>query len=301
MNFISYIISYPFIWLFSRLPMRVLYVISDILHFFIFYVIGYRKKVVISNLKTAFPTKSKEEITKLSKQFYHHFIDFILESIKSISISKKEVSKRQVFKNPEVINDLSKQGKGIMLVGAHQANWEWFCSSPLVLDTTVYATYSQLSNPYFNKILKQTRSKFGTICIKTTETVKVMHKNFLNNSSGLHLLLSDQSPMVHKTLYWKDFFGVNVPVHTGAEVLAKRFDYAVVYYAVKKIKRGYYEAEFKLITDTPKAYENFEITRMYLAMIEQEIKEQPSYYLWTHKRFKHKDKYDEWLHLKKNK
>lgn len=301
MNFILYALSYPFVWLFSRLPLRVLYVISDILFVIIYYLIGYRKKVVTSNLSVAFPDKTSKEINTLSKKFYSHFIDIILESVKSISISKKEISKRYVYTNPELINELAKNGKGVMLVGAHQANWEWFLSSPLFLDTKVYATYSQLANPYFDKIIKNTRSKFGTICIKTTETVKVMIQNFKNKQSGVHILLSDQSPLVHKSFYWREFFGVKVPIHTGAEVLAKKFNYSVVYYSVKKIKRGYYEASYKMITETPKEYNDFDITNIYVDMVEQEIKEQPELYLWTHRRFKHKDRYNEWLTLQHSK
>ncbi len=299
MSFIVYIISYPLLWLLSRLPIRLLYIISDFFYFLIYYVVGYRKEVVKNNLKLVFPLKTDSEITQLSKQFFRHLIDLMIESVKSFSISEKEILKRYKYKNPELINNLAKQGKSIALVGAHKGNWEWIVSLPFALDIDVYGSYTKLANPYFEKKIKKARSRFGFIGIKTTETVKKIHLNSLKKKQGLYILLSDQSPMVHKSHYWKEFFGIKVPIHTGAEMLAKKYDFAVVYYNTTKIKRGYYESEFTLITDTPKEYEKFKLMDEYLSITEKVIKEQPAYYLWSHKRFKHKDKYNQWLNSRK--
>lgn len=299
MKLLIFIIVYPLIWMLSILPMRLLYIISDFFRLIVFNLIGYRKKVVVQNLRMAFPEKSDKEIKSIARKFYKHFIDLIFESIKAFTISEKEVLKRYKYKNPELVNNLTKEGKSIILLGAHQANWEWSFSLPLVLDTQVFGAYTKLTNKYFEKAVKNSRTKFGIEGFKTSETIKGIHKNYLKKIQGAYILLSDQSPQVHKTHYWAEFFGIKVPIHTGAEILAKRYDFTVINYTVKKIKRGYFETEFELITDSPKDFENYQITDKYLEITERNIKEQPECYLWTHKRFKHKDKYEQWLENRK--
>ncbi|PQJ23326.1 lysophospholipid acyltransferase family protein [Tenacibaculum sp. SG-28] len=295
MHFISYYLVFPLVWLISRLPMKILYLISDLLFLIVYYGIGYRKKTVLSNLKLAFPEKEDREIKKIAKEFFKHFTDLLIESVKTFSISEKEILKRYQYKNPEVVNALAEKGRSIVLVGAHQANWEWSFNLSFVLNIDVYGAYTKLQNPYFENKIKQVRTKFGVKGVKTSETVKKIHTNHQNNKQALYLLLSDQSPMLHKTHYWSEFMGVNVPIHTGAEMLAKKYDFSVVNYTTKKIKRGYYETEFTLLCEEPKEIENYDITDQYLAITERAIREQPSFYLWSHKRFKHANKYREWL------
>lgn len=298
MQFLAFAITYPFIYLLSRLPMRVLYVLSDFFFFLMFNVIGYRKIVVLENLKLAFPEKSEEERKKIAKDFFRHLTDLIMESVKAFSISEKEMSKRYSYKNPELVNNFTKQGRSIALVAAHQANWEWSISLPLVLDGNVNGAYTKLGNPYFEKVVRSSREKYGIIGYKTSETVKGMQKNFAEKTQGLYILLSDQSPQLHKTFYWNEFFGVQVPMHTGAEILAKRFDLVVINYITRKVKRGYYETEFQLITDAPKEFEDYQITDKYTRLTENNIKQQPALYLWSHKRFKHRNSFKEWQKMK---
>jgi KDO2-lipid IV(A) lauroyltransferase len=298
MQFLAFAITYPFIYLLSRLPMRVLYALSDFFFFLMYNLIGYRKKVVLENLKLAFPKKPEEERKKIAKDFFRHLTDLIMESVKAFSISEKEISKRYTYKNPELVNNFTKQGRSIALVAAHQANWEWSISLPLVLDGNVNGAYTKLGNPYFEKVVRSSREKYGIIGYKTSETVKGMQKNFAEKTQGLYILLSDQSPQLHKTFYWNEFFGVQVPMHTGAEMLAKRFDLVVINYITRKVKRGYYETEFQLITDTPKEFEDYQITDKYTRLTENNIKQQPALYLWSHKRFKHRNSFEEWQKVK---
>ena len=290
MQFVIFAITYPFIWLLSRLPMRILYIKSDIFFFIVYYIIRYRKKVVLDNLKLSFPEKSNEELKLMSKKFFKHFMDLVMESVKAFSISEKQILKRYTYKNPELVNTLFKQGKSIALVGAHQANWEWSISLPLVLDQPITGAYTKLNNKYFEKAVRDSREKFGVIGVKTSETVKRMQYNVTNKIQAAYILLSDQSPQPHKTFYWREFFNIKVPVHTGAEMLSKKFDLVVVNYVTKKVKRGYYETEFQLITDSPKEFENYQITDKYIDLTEKNILQQPELYLWSHKRYKHKDK-----------
>lgn len=290
MQFLVFALTYPFIWIMSRLPMRILYIKSDVFFFLIYYVIGYRKKIVLENIKLAFPEKSNKEIKSISKKFFKHLMDLIMESVKAFSISEKLIYKRYKYKNPELVNELAKQGKSIALVGAHQANWEWSISLPLVLDIDVYGAYTKLNNKYFEKAIRDSREKFGVRGYKTSDTVKGMKKNFDDKKQGAYVLLSDQSPLIQKTFYWRDFFNIKVPVHTGAEMLSKKFDLVFVNYVTRKVKRGYYETEFQLITDTPKEFEDYQITDKYIDLTEKNIKLQPELYLWSHKRFKHRNK-----------
>ncbi|WKD86806.1 Lipid A biosynthesis lauroyltransferase [Polaribacter huanghezhanensis] len=290
MHKLVFYLSYPIIWLFSKLPFRVLYIISDGLYYLLFYVVGYRKKVVLDNLKLSFPTKSDTELKLIRKRFFKHFTDVFIESIKSFSISEEELKKRYRFINPEVANEVAKEGKSIILLGSHYANWEWVISLPFVLNIEIFAAYTKLQNKYFEKAIKKNRTKYGMIGFKTSEFIKYMVKNIKNKRQGLYILLSDQSPQVEKTYYWKEFLGVKVPIHTGAEMLAKKFDCAVINFSCRKIKRGYYEIDFKTITTTPKEFGNYQIMDEYLKITEKLIREEPAYYLWSHKRFKHKDK-----------
>ena len=296
MHLIIFILVYPVIWLLSSLPMALLYLLSDGLYLLFFYVIGYRKRVVLDNLTLAFPEKEERELLEIRKKFYRHFTDLVVESVKAFTMSKAFVSKRYAFNNPEVVNDLHKKGRSIAFVGAHQANWEWSCSMPMVVDVLCFGAYTRMGNKYFDRVIKKSRSKFGFIGYETTKTVQAIKSNFDNGVQGLYLLLSDQSPQIHKTHYWREFMGVKVPIHTGAEMLAKKFDMAVVNYSIKKIKRGRYKVDLELITETPQQFKNYEITDQYLAIVERNIREQPEYYLWSHKRFKHKDQVPkEWL------
>ena len=290
MQFLIFVITYPIIWLLSLLPMKILYLLSDFLYLIFFYLIGYRKKVVLENLQFAFPKKELDELRTIQKKFFKHFTDIFIESIKAFTISEKTIKKHYKYTNPELINDLYDKGRSIAFMGSHQANWEWSISIPLVVKITCFGAYTRIGNSYFDKTVKDSRTKFGFIGYKTTETIKSISRNFDEGVQGLYLLLSDQSPQIHKTHYWREFMGVKVPIHTGAEMIAKKFDMAVVNYTVKKVKRGYFEVTFETITEQPNEYKDYEITDKYLAITERNICDQPEYYLWSHKRFKHRDK-----------
>ncbi len=299
MQFLIFAITYPIIWFFSILPMRILYLLSDILFVLVYFVFGYRKDVVIQNLAIAFPHKSAKERKTISKKFYKHFTDNFVETIKAISISKKEILKRYRYKNPELVKEILKKGKSVAFVSAHQANWEWSVNSPLVVNNNVKGAYTKIGNRYFDKVVKESRERFGFKCYESSKTVKAIFNDFKNKTQSVYLLVSDQSPQVELTQYWTEFFNVKVPFHVGAENLSKKFNLAVVYCATKKVKRGFYETEFKLITENPKEFDNYKITEKYIELTEELIKQQPEYYLWSHKRFKHKDRFDEWVQLRK--
>ncbi len=289
MHKLVFYLSYPIIWLFSKLPFRVLYIISDGIYFLFFYVIGYRKKVVLENLKLVYPEKSEKDLKTIQKQFFSHFVDTLIEAIKAITISETSIKKRYSYKNIELIDELYSQGRSILLTGSHYGNWEWVVGIPLVAKIDCYTSYTKIQNKNFEKLIKDSRSKFGMKCVKSNEIIKSILKNVKQQKQGLYLLVADQSPMLHKSLYWTEFLNVKVPVFTGAEMISKKFNFAVVNMNTTRIKRGYYESEFELITNTPKEQEAKEITNAYLRLTENHIYKQPEFYLWSHKRFKHKD------------
>ncbi len=289
MQFLSFILIYPFIWIFSILPFRVLYFISDGFYYLIYYIIGYRKKVVTSNLKLAFPQKTDHEIKVISKKFYRHFVDIFVEMIKAFTISDKEIMKRYKFTNIELLKELETEKRNVLFLGSHYANWEWIFCLNLYVKTDGYAVFKKLKNKYFDKKIRETRGRFNTILVPTKEIFKIIDRNYKNNTQSMYGFLGDQSPKRKKSHHSGLFLGVHVPIITGSEMLAKKYNLAVLSFRTKKIKRGYYEATFKVLAENPKDFKDYEITDSYLRELEKSIYEAPEYYFWTHKRFKHKD------------
>ena len=290
MHLIVYILIYPFLWLISILPFRLLYAFSDFLYLLVYKVFGYRTKVVKENLSLVFPSKSKEEIKNITKKFYHHLCDMIVESVKSMTISEAEMRKRFVFTNVEEIHKLEEINKSIVLMCGHYASWEWIFILQKYVNHKGYAIYKRLANKYFDRLVKRIRAKYDSYLITTKETIPILIKAKNRGELTINGFNADQSPKVSKAFHWNEFMGIKVPMHTGAEMIAKKLDMAVVFFSVKKIKRGYYETTFNTLCINPEEYKDYEITDMFMKLVETQIYEAPEYYLWTHKRWKHRDK-----------
>jgi KDO2-lipid IV(A) lauroyltransferase len=288
MRFILYLIVYPFLWSISMLPFPLLYLFSDFIYFILYYIVGYRKKTVRENLALALPHLTDQERLIIEKKSFHHLCDMFLEMIKTMTISKKEMDRRFEFTNLEVYLELEKKQKSIALMLAHYASYEWVISINEKITFQSYAIYKRLNNPYFDKLVRKIRSKFKATLITTKETIPCIIKNHGDKKLGLYGFASDQSPKANSAFHWNQFMGINVPIHTGAEMLAKRYDMNVMFLKVKKVKRGYYQASFEVLSENAKEIPNYEITDQYLKLVEQQILEAPEYYLWTHKRWKHK-------------
>ena len=289
MQFLLYILIYPFIWILSILPFPVLYLLSDCVCFLVYRIFKYRKRVVRGNIALALPHLSGKERTSIEKKFYAHLCDLFLEMIKTLSISKKEIEKRYTFSNMEVYHDLEKKEKSIALLCAHYASYEWAVSMNYHIHFMGYGVYKKLANPYFDTLVRKIRSKFKSQLIDSKETIPTMATNFRNKNYSLYGLVSDQSPKLSTTHHWEKFMGIEVPVHTGGEMLAKKYDMNVIFLKTKKLKRGYYEGSFEILCDENiKDIPNYEITSNFLKLVEQQIYDAPEFYLWTHKRWKHK-------------
>ena len=289
MQFLVYILIYPVLWLISILPFRLLYAFSDLIYLFVYKLFGYRINTVTKNLNLVFPNNSEHEINKITKKFYHHLCDMIVESIKSLTISEAEMKKRFTFTNVETILEIEKQNKSIVLMCAHYASWEWIFILQKHVNHKGYAVYKRLNNKYFDRLVRRIRARYNSYLITTKETIPVLMASKQKGELTLNGFISDQSPKIKKAFHWNEFMGIKVPVHTGAEMLAKKLDMAVVFFKVKKLKRGYYETTFETVTLNPNEYKNYEITDIFLKFVENQIQEAPEYYLWTHKRWKHRN------------
>ena len=287
MQLIIYLLIYPILWLISILPFPVLYLFSDFVYFLTYHLIGYRKKTVRKNLIIALPHLSNKERLLIEKKFYSHLCDLFLEMIKTLTISRTEIEKRYTFSNMDVYYDLEKKEKSIALLCAHYASYEWAVSMNYYTNFKGYGVYKKLANPYFDKLVRKIRSKFKGELIDSKETIPTMASNFRSKTFSLYGLVSDQSPKLNATHHWQKFMGVEVPVHTGGEMLAKKYDMNVIFLRTKKIKRGYYEASLEVLSDDVKSVPNYEITDRFLKLVEKQILEAPEYYLWTHKRWKY--------------
>lgn len=288
MQFVFFILLYPLLWLISILPFRLLYVLSDAIYLLIYYVLGYRKKTVRQNLAMALPHLPAKERLIVEKKSFRHLCDMFLEMIKTMTISKKEIEKRFVLTNIEVYHQLEKEGKSIALMCAHYASYEWVISMNHHITFNGYAIYKRIRNKYFDKLVRDIRSKFKAYLITTKETKMVIEENIKNGTLGVYGFASDQSPRPTENMYWYKFMGIETPIHIGAELLAKRYDMNVIYLKVKKVKRGYYEGTFEVLTTDIKSIPNFKLSEQFMDKVEQQILEAPEYYLWTHKRWKHK-------------
>lgn len=288
MRFIVYLLVYPFLWCISMLPFRILYLFSDFVYLIVYYIIGYRKKTVRENLALALPNLSAEERLVIEKKSFRHLCDIFLEMIKTMTISKKEISKRFVFTNMEVYKKLEEQEKSIAMMLAHYASYEWVISMNAYVTFSAFAIYKKIANPYFDKLVRKIRSRFKAYLVTTKETIPTIIKNNRNKELSIYGFASDQSPRISSAFHWQKFMGIEVPVHTGAEMLSKKYNMNVIFLKVKKVKRGYYQASFELLSENAKEAPNYEITDKFLKLVEQQIHEAPEYYLWTHKRWKHR-------------
>ena len=272
------------------MPFAVFYLLSDVVCFILYRLIGYRKTVVQGNLKIAFPDLAPTELLQIEKKFYTHLCDLFLEIIKSMGMRKEEMLERFQVKNIEVLKTFEEQNRSIFLVCGHYASWEWMMSLGYHIKHKGYGIYRPITNPYFDALIKRIRSRHDAYMISQKESVSIIKSKESAGELSIYGFASDQSPRPKPLTYWRSFLGVHVPVYNGAERLAIELDVPVVFAKIKRVERGYYELEFKTLTDQPKSLKKNEITDLFTEWLEAQIKEDPSQYFWTHKRFKYAKK-----------
>lgn len=287
MTTLLYILVYPLIILLAIMPFRLVYFFSDICYLVLYRLFRYRENVVDQNLKIAFPEKSEKERTSIKEKFYRNFFDIIFETIKLLVISEEAVKSIIVKGETESQDELYAKKRSVIIASSHLGNWEYGSVSHEVYYPGISkGVYKPLSNKFFDAIMMRLRSRFNVDMWTIDETLDKVRQN-LDKHIALGLL-SDQNPSSHSAK-WLPFFGIETPVYTGLELMAKRFDLAVVYVHWKRLGRGRYEINSELLTEHPKQEEKFYITREYLARLERDIKANPDNWLWTHNRWKRVD------------
>ena len=227
------------------------------------------------------------EIKELERKFYIHFSDLIVEMIKNFSISKKEMLKRYSFKNIESINDQEKKRKSTILLLGHFSNWEGMLTIGSHLIGNAFGIYTPLTNKYFEKKMTKSREKYGSFLLSRYKTFDFIESMENSNDFGLLGFIGDQSPKKDSKSYVRGFMGVKVPVFTGAERIAKKYNFPIFYCQINRVKRGFYEAEISTLAKKPLEFKDNEITNLFFDKLEKQIKQNPSEYLWTHNRFKY--------------
>lgn len=284
-----YYCIFLFVKTISYLPFKVLYLLSDLLYYPVYYLVRYRRKIVRKNLLESFPDKRLEEILGIEKKFYHFFVDMALESCKLLSMSTDEMKRRMRFVNMDLANQKLSQGKSVSLYLGHFGNWEWVSSMTLWLhkDAVKAQIYHQLRNKPMDRLMRVVRGRFGSISVDMYKTARFMSNASKDDKSYIIGFIADQSPKKREVRDFADFLNHSIPVLTGTEKLTKHYGYDALFLSMKRIKRGYYECELIPLHDHPQDLPNYELTQLYLQKLEAEIQQRPELYLWTHNRFKH--------------
>ncbi len=288
LHYLLYVIAYGFWYLGSLLPMRVQYFFSDILYLLLIYIIRYRRKLVRNNLKTSFPGKTDEEIKVLEKQFYHYFCDYLVETIKLMTMSEEQLRKRMTFAGVEEIEKTLLSGRSVALFLGHYGNWEWITSLPLWVtrDAVCCQLYHPLRNEYFDKLFKFVRERHQAWCIPKNDALRWMVRLREEKKVAVVGYIADQVPKWSSIHHWVDFLHHDTPVFSGSEKLARHNNQVVFYGDVTRVSRGHYNCEFRKLADNPKAMDEFAITDMYFRELEKTIRRNPACYLWSHNRWK---------------
>lgn len=286
MQAIAFWLIYPLLWMLSKLPFKVLYFISDMVYILIYHIVGYRKKTVRYNLKTAFPKKSSSELKQIEKKFYHHLCDLFIEMIKTLSISEKELRNRMIYTNIDLVQDYEARGKSAIVILGHYASYEWSFAMQLHVKNTGHGIYKKIKNPYFDNLVKRIRGRWNTKLIANKFAAKHMKQQKKEGIVSMYGFVADQSPRLAKSHYWTQFLGHELPFFTGVERISKELDLPIVYLKVKKTKRGHYEGTFLELAQNPTEFPDYAITDAFAKTLDSQIQEAPQYYLWTHKRFK---------------
>jgi KDO2-lipid IV(A) lauroyltransferase len=279
-----YYIIYGLLYLISLLPLSILYLFSDAVYGFVYYILAYRKEVVMSNLKIAFPDKADRERKRIAKQFYHNLVDMFFETIKMISASDEFISNR-VTANWEVVNAIYPTGKSIQVHLGHNFNWEW--GNTVFVKKTAFkllAVYMPITNKIFERLFYKLRTRNGAIFLRATH----MKEEFLPYRDTQYLLglIADQNPGYPGNAWWFNFFGKSTPFLKGPAKAAIANNTVVVFAFIHKPRRGYYEAVFSLAEENPAALTEQELTKKFVLYLENVIKQYPDMWLWSHRRWK---------------
>lgn len=273
----------------SKLPLRVLYFFSDVIFFLNYYLVGYRKKVITQNLRNSFPEKSEDEIRKIRKKFYNNFSDYLVETIKSFSISETEARVRMQHINQDVFHEVKAEGKNIILLAGHVFNWEWINAlAKIVPQKHCHPVYRKVNSNFWENQMKKVRNKFGNEALEANEVIRNIFKSS-NNGDSIYMFVADQTPHFSHVSYGLEFLNQRTPVFIGYDKLATRMDLAFIYCEMKKVKRGYYQVNYYRIYPDNERFVEHEVVRKFHKMLENTLRKRPDNYLWSHRKWKYQD------------
>ena len=288
----------------SRLPMRIHYVLSDILFLFVYYILRYRRGIVMKNLTASFPGKSEHECRQIARDFYHWFCDYLVETVKLTSITPEELKRRMRFENTELLTRLVGEGRSVILMLGHYCNWEWVSSIPLHVDIHEHdwfpmQVYHPLENSVVNHLFLKIRGRMGVNNVAMNNTLRAMVSARQRKVPCVAGFIADQVPHWKDIHLWADFLShPNTPFFTGGERIAKKLNCAMVYIDLRRERRGYYVATYRLMTESPSEIPDYQLTEQYAQLLDETIRRQPAYWLWTHNRWKRtREEYNERLKL----
>ena len=283
-------ILFKIVMLISRLPLKVLYLFSDILFVLIYYISGYRKAIVFKNLKNSFPEKSDAEILKIRKQFFRNLSDYIVETIKSFTISSHDLKVRVQHINQEIFHEANAEGKNMILLCGHVFNWEWITAlATIVPQERSFPVYRKMQNKFWEEQLKKIRNSFGNESIEANDVVRHIFRN-KNDGNSIYMFVADQTPHHSVVDIGVNFLNQKTPIFIGYDKLATRMNLEFVYCDMKKIKRGFYQINYYKILPDGEKFEEFEVVKKFHKMLQQTIENDPANYLWSHRKWKYADK-----------
>lgn len=284
MNFLFKIII-----LFSKLPLKVLYGLSDFIFVILYFVVGYRKDVVLQNLKNSFPAKSDSELKIIRKKFYLNFCDYLVETLKSFTISSHELRVRVQHLNQDVFHEAKKENKNIILLAGHIFNWEWFNAlATIIPQEKSFPVYRKVQSSFWEQKVKAIRNRFGNHALEAKEVIRHIFKN-TNDGNSVYMFVADQTPHSSEVTYGLEFLHQKTPAFVGYDKLSTRMDLVFVYCEMKKVKRGYYQINYHRIYPDGEKFQEYEVVRKFHKMLETTINKRPDNYLWSHRRWKYQD------------
>jgi Kdo2-lipid IVA lauroyltransferase/acyltransferase len=284
----GYYILYGINWVITLLPLRILYLFSDILFLCLYYFPSYRRKIVAKNLAKSFPKKSASEIAQIERNFYRHLADLFIETLKLTHMSREQLTKRMTVTNPRVIEDLYNSGRDVAVVFSHYCNWEWLSTCfPLYTKYRCVGIYKPLQNKMLNKFVYNIRTQNNGELAPMQLIVRKIIENRNQNISGLYGFITDQTPARTLIEYYTDFLNQETPVFLGLEKIAAKYDMSVVFFDIQKVKRGYYSLTIELLFESTKDLPKYMVTDTHVKRLEEMIIRKPEYWLWTHRRWKY--------------
>ncbi len=292
MGAIGYYIFYGINWVITLMPLSVLYIFSDFLYIVLYYFPSYRRKVVADNLKNSFPDKTEQEIKCIEKKFYKHLADLFIETFKLTHMSKEQMMRRFTVSNLEIIDKLLAEKRDTIAVLGHYNNWEWLSVLPLYSKYKSVSIYKPLQNKYFDRFVNNLRSKNGMVLTPMSNIIREIINDRKNGINTISAFISDQTPIKTEIKFWTTFLNQDTPIYMGTEKVASKYDMAIVFFHIQKIKRGYYNLNIELLFEHTVGLPEHLITETHVKRLEKTIREKPEFWIWSHRRWKHKKPVD---------